>query len=85
MNINITTERGHQSALSACPATTAPAAAVRRRGFGVDQTGAQVGMQTMDTSLAQLVRENKITRELAEARSSAPEELRRLMGTVRVA
>jgi twitching motility protein PilT len=49
------------------------------------QTGAQVGMQTMDTSLSQLVREHKITRELAEARSSAPEELRRLMGTVRVA
>jgi twitching motility protein PilT len=49
------------------------------------QTGGQFGMQTMDTSLAQLVRENKITRELAEARSSAPEELRRLMGTVRVA
>jgi Tfp pilus assembly pilus retraction ATPase PilT len=42
-------------------------------------------MQTMDTSLAQLVREHKITRELAEARSSSPEELRRLMGTVRVA
>jgi Tfp pilus assembly pilus retraction ATPase PilT len=42
-------------------------------------------MQTMDTSLAQLVRESKITRELAESRSSAPEELRRLMGTVRVA
>jgi twitching motility protein PilT len=49
------------------------------------QTGAQFGMQTMDTSLAQLVRENKISRELAESRSSAPEELRRLMGTVRVA
>jgi twitching motility protein PilT len=49
------------------------------------QTGAQFGMQTMDTSLAQLVREQKITRELAEARSSTPEELRRLMGTVRVA
>jgi twitching motility protein PilT len=49
------------------------------------QTGAQFGMQTMDTSLAQLVRESKITRELAESRSSAPEELRRLMGTVRVA
>ena len=32
-----------------------------------------------------LVREQKITRELAEARSSTPEELRRLMGTVRVA
>jgi twitching motility protein PilT len=49
------------------------------------QTGGQYGMQTMDTSLAQLVREQKITRELAEARSSTPEELRRLMGTVRVA
>jgi twitching motility protein PilT len=49
------------------------------------QTGAQFGMQTMDSSLAQLVREQKITRELAEARSSTPEELRRLMGTVRVA
>ena len=28
---------------------------------------------------------SKITRELAEARSSPPEELRRLMGTVRAA
>jgi twitching motility protein PilT len=49
------------------------------------QTGASHGMQTMDTSLVQLVREHKITRELAEARSSAPDELRRLMGTVRAA
>jgi twitching motility protein PilT len=49
------------------------------------QTGGSFGMQTMDASLAQLVRQHKITRELAEARSSAPEELRRLMGTVRVA
>jgi twitching motility protein PilT len=49
------------------------------------QTGGQFGMQTMDAALAQLVREHKITRELAESRSSAPEELRRLMGTVRVA
>jgi twitching motility protein PilT len=49
------------------------------------QTGGQFGMQTMDAALAQLVREHKITRELAEGRSSAPEELRRLMGTVRVA
>jgi twitching motility protein PilT len=49
------------------------------------QTGVSHGMQTMDTSLADLVRKNKITRELAEARSSTPEELRRLMGTVRVA
>jgi twitching motility protein PilT len=49
------------------------------------QTGGQHGMQTMDASLVQLVREHKITRELAEARSSSPEELRRLMGTVRAA
>jgi twitching motility protein PilT len=49
------------------------------------QTGGRFGMQTMDAALVQLVREHKITRELAESRSSAPEELRRLMGTVRVA
>ena len=49
------------------------------------QTGGSHGMQTMDAALADLVRRDKITRELAEARSSAPEELRRLMGTVRVA
>ena len=46
------------------------------------QTGGAHGMQTMDASLAPLVRERKITRELAEARSSTPQELRRLMGTV---
>jgi twitching motility protein PilT len=45
------------------------------------QTGGAHGMQTMDASLADLVRKGKITRELAEARSSSPEELRRLMGT----
>jgi len=49
------------------------------------QTGGTHGMQTMDASLADLVREQKISRELAEARSSTPEELRRLMGTVKVA
>jgi twitching motility protein PilT len=49
------------------------------------QTGGRYGMQTMDASMAQLVREHKISRELAEARSSTPDELRRLMGTVRVA
>ena len=41
------------------------------------QTGGQFGMQTMDSALAQLVREQKITRELAEARSSSPERLPR--------
>ena len=40
------------------------------------QTGAQHGMQTMDASLADLVRSGKITRELAESRSTSPEELR---------
>ncbi len=49
------------------------------------QTGATHGMQTMDASLADLVRRNKITRELAESRAAAPDELRRLMGSVRVA
>ncbi len=44
------------------------------------QTGASVGMQTMDAALATLVRQDKITRQLAEARSSTPEELRRLLG-----
>jgi twitching motility protein PilT len=46
----------------------------------VMQTGGAQGMQSMDSALAQLVRAGKITRELAEARSSTPEELRRLMG-----
>jgi twitching motility protein PilT len=49
------------------------------------QTGGAHGMQTMDASLAELVTQHKISRELAEQRSSTPEELRRLMGTVRVA
>jgi twitching motility protein PilT len=49
------------------------------------QTSASQGMQSMDAALAQLVRQGKITRELAEARSSTPEELRRLMGVARAA
>jgi len=44
------------------------------------QTSGSVGMQTMDSHLAQLVRAGKITRALAEQRASVPEELRRLMG-----
>jgi twitching motility protein PilT len=70
-----------------------PTAAVRnliREGkthqiYSALQTGATHGMQTMDASLADLVRRNKITRELAESRATAPDELRRLMGSVRVA
>jgi twitching motility protein PilT len=53
--------------------------------YSVLQTGGQHGMQTMDAALADLVRRQQISRELAESRSSSPEELRRLMGTVRVA
>jgi twitching motility protein PilT len=48
--------------------------------YSAIQTGASFGMQTMDTALAELVRRNVITRELAEARSSSPDELRRLLG-----
>jgi twitching motility protein PilT len=44
------------------------------------QTGGNIGMQTMDAALATLVRSGKISQKLAEARSSTPEELRRLLG-----
>jgi twitching motility protein PilT len=44
------------------------------------QTSGAVGMQTMDSHLAQLVRMGKITRTLAEQRASIPEELKRLLG-----
>jgi len=48
--------------------------------YSVLQTGGAHGMQTMDTSLAGLVRQGKITRQLAESRAHSPEELRRLLG-----
>jgi twitching motility protein PilT len=44
------------------------------------QTGANVGMQTMDAALATLVRSGKITKALAESRSTTPTELARLIG-----
>jgi twitching motility protein PilT len=53
--------------------------------YSAVQTGGSYGMHTMDAALADLVRRHKITRELAEARSSTPEELRRLMGAVKAA
>jgi twitching motility protein PilT len=53
--------------------------------YSVLQTSASAGMQTMDSSLAALVRAGRITRELAESRSTAPEELRRLLGAAPVA
>ncbi|HEY2653063.1 MAG TPA: type IV pilus twitching motility protein PilT [Solirubrobacteraceae bacterium] len=49
--------------------------------YSVIQTGGSHGMQTMDASLAGLVRSGKITRQLAESRAHSAEELRRLLGT----
>jgi twitching motility protein PilT len=48
--------------------------------YSVLQTGSAQGMQTMDAALVSLVRTGKISQKLAEERSSAPEELRRLLG-----
>jgi twitching motility protein PilT len=47
--------------------------------YSLIQTGAQHGMQTMDSSLAGLVRAQRITMAAAEARSSQPMELRKLV------
>ena len=49
--------------------------------YSVIQTGGSHGMQTMDASLATLVRSQKITRALAESRAHSVEELRRLLGS----
>lgn len=48
--------------------------------FSTMQTGGNFGMQTLDTALISLVRQGKIAMDLAESRSSNPEELRRLAG-----
>ena len=47
--------------------------------YTVMQTGSQYGMQTMNSSLADLVRHGHITKELAIRRSSVPDELERLL------
>ena len=44
------------------------------------QTSGSVGMQTMDSHLAQLVRMGKISSSMAEKRASIPDELKRLLG-----
>ncbi len=48
--------------------------------YSAIQTAGSIGMQTMDADLVRLVREGKITFEVAEQRASVPEELRRLLG-----
>jgi twitching motility protein PilT len=50
--------------------------------YSAIQTSGSIGMQTMDAHLAQLVRMNRITGQLAEQRASVPEELKRLLGPV---
>src|SRR4051794_10652124 len=50
--------------------------------YSAVQTSGATGMQTMDAHLAQLVRLGRISRKLAEQRSSVPEELKRLLGNV---
>ncbi len=47
--------------------------------YSVMQTGGRYGMQTMDSSLADLVRRGKITKVLALKRSSTPDDLERLI------
>jgi twitching motility protein PilT len=48
--------------------------------YSAIQTSGSVGMQTMDSDLARLVRQGKINRALAEQRAAIPEELKRLLG-----
>ncbi|MGH2946082.1 MAG: type IV pilus twitching motility protein PilT [Solirubrobacteraceae bacterium] len=47
--------------------------------YSLIQTGGQHGMQTMDASLAGLVRAGKISMAMAETRSSEPAEMRKLV------
>jgi twitching motility protein PilT len=47
--------------------------------YSLIQTGAAHGMQTMDMSLASLVRQGESTMATAETRTSNPQELRRLL------
>ncbi|HEX2294356.1 MAG TPA: PilT/PilU family type 4a pilus ATPase [Actinomycetota bacterium] len=47
--------------------------------YSLIQTGGQHGMQTMDASLAGLVRDGRITMAVAETRASEPAEMRKLV------
>ena len=53
--------------------------------YSAIQTGSQFGMQSLDASLAALVRAGMITQREAGERASNDEELARLLGRVRVA
>mgnify|MGYP003382237740 CR=1 FL=1 len=49
--------------------------------YSVMQTGSAHGMQTMDSHLADLVREGKVAVNMALERCHSPDELRRIIGT----
>ena len=53
--------------------------------YSAIQTGSQFGMQSLDASLAALVRAGRISQKEAGERASNDEELARLLGRVRVA
>jgi twitching motility protein PilT len=53
--------------------------------YSAIQTGSQYGMQSLDSSLAALVRSGMISQKEASERASDEEELNRLLGRVRVA
>src|SRR3712207_5012512 len=53
--------------------------------YSLIQTGGAHGMQTMDASLAGLVRQGRITMAAAETRSSQPSELRKLVEAAELA
>jgi twitching motility protein PilT len=50
--------------------------------YSVMQTGSAHGMQTMDYSLAELVRAGRISISVAMERCHSPEELKRILGSV---
>ena len=53
--------------------------------YSLIQTGGQHGMQTMDASLAGLVRQGRITMAAAETRASEPAEMRKLIESLTLA
>src|ERR1700693_3076877 len=53
--------------------------------YSVLQTSSAAGMQTMDSALATLIRQGKITQKLAESRSSTPAEVQGLLASASLA
>jgi twitching motility protein PilT len=53
--------------------------------YGSIQTGAKLGMQTMEMVLAEYVRKGMVSFEAAMSKSSKPDELQRLLGSMPIA